>query len=86
MASLRCVTHLGVAVDHVMVAAANAVDLDEACLREVGHDPLSGSLGDADVDSQVARTDIGFARDAKQHLRVVGDEAPRLRVPWVSHR
>ena len=63
-------------VDAVAVAATVALALDVSRLDQVGEDALCGSLGDPDLLGNVAKPDVWRARDAEEHLRVVGEEAP----------
>ena len=76
MPELGGVAHLDVAVDRVVVSPTDAFPFDEPCLDEVGEDSLGGAFGDSDVDGDVAESDLGVVGDAKEHLGVVGDEAP----------
>jgi len=63
-------------VDAVAVAASLAFPLDEPGLDQVGQDPLGRPDGDADRLRDVAQAHVRVARDAEQHLRVVGHELP----------
>jgi hypothetical protein len=73
-------SHRGVSMDGVAVAAADAHALEEAGLDQIRDDPLRRPLGDADGLGDVSRSAIGVARDGQQDLRVVRDEPPRLAV------
>ena len=77
---LGWVAHVPVFVDAVAVAATVARALDVSRLDEVGEDPLCGSLGDPDLFGDVSKPDVWGAGDAEEHLSVVGEEAPGVRV------
>jgi hypothetical protein len=76
VSELRVVTHRGLRVDLVVVATPDALPADVVRLDEVGHDSLSGSLGDADRLRDVSHANVSVSSDAEQHLRVVGQEPP----------
>jgi hypothetical protein len=69
-------SHLGSAVDRVVVSAPATLADDEPCIDEVGEDPLGGTLGDADPLGDVAQPDVPVAGDAEEDLRVVRQECP----------
>jgi hypothetical protein len=77
---LGWVAHVPVFVDAIAVAAAVARALDVSRFDEVGEDALRGSLGDPDLFGDVSKPDVWGAGDAEEHLRVVGEEAPGVRV------
>jgi hypothetical protein len=70
------VAEMGVQVDRVAVATPDFGALDVFVGDQVGEDPLRGSFGDADLLGDVACPDLRVARDAEQHVRVVGEESP----------
>jgi len=80
VSGLGRVAHFDFSVDAVAAPSADSFSDEEAGLDEVGHDPLHCAFGDSDHFGDISQTDVRVARDAKQHLRVVGDERPRLLV------
>jgi hypothetical protein len=66
--------------DVVAVATADAPPLEVAALLKVEHDALHGALGNPDEGGHVAHPDLRLARQAQQHVRVIGQKRPgRLR-------
>lgn len=76
MVGLGGVTHSDVAVDRVVTAAAVSFAFDVAGLDEVGDDALGCSFGDSDGVGDVPEAGLGVARDAEEHLSMVGEEVP----------
>jgi hypothetical protein len=72
------VAHLRASVDRVVVAPADLLALDKACLDKVGDDSLGCALGDSDPLGDVAETHVSVPSDAEEYLGVVRDEPPRL--------
>ena len=70
--------HGRVPIDHVPVATALALPLDEPGVDQVGQDPLCGADGDADRVGDISKAHVGIPGDAEQDLRVVRDELPAL--------
>jgi hypothetical protein len=66
-------------VDLVVVSAPDFGARYVSVGDELGEDPLRGPFGDSDVLGDVTRTDLGVTCDAKEHVRVVGEEAPGAR-------
>jgi hypothetical protein len=69
-------SHLGTAVDRVVVPAPVALTDDEPSVDQVGDDPLGGALRDADPVRDVAEPDVRVSGDAEKDLRVVRQERP----------
>ena len=76
-----------------LVAVASAVLLLDhvATFRQIGHDAVRPSFGDAQRRGDVPQTDPRVVGDAHQHAGMVGQEAPlghdRYRIPlffWKS--
>ncbi len=65
-------------LDLVAVAAAVLVLDDIPGCGQVGDDPVSAALGDAQAGRDVAQPDAGVAGDAQQHPAVAGEEVPAL--------
>jgi hypothetical protein len=80
VAQLGDVAHREVAPDRVRIAAAATGSLDVAGFDEVGEDPLGRALGDPDPVGHVAQANVRVLGETKEHLRVIGDEGPRLPV------
>ena len=80
MAQLGDVAHREVASDRVGVAPAYPGAVDVAGFDEVSEDPLSGALRDPHPVGHVAQADVWILGETEKHLRVVGDEGPRLPV------
>ena len=64
------------AVDLVTVAPSDLGSLEVSLGDEVGHDPLSGALGDADLLCEVTGPAVAIASDAQQDVGVVAEEHP----------
>ena len=76
MPRLGRVPHLEIAVDAVMVSAADALARDKARIDEIRKDALCGALGDARDICDVAEANAGVAGYAREDLCVIGDEPP----------
>jgi hypothetical protein len=63
-------------VDLVEVSPAHPMPGEIAALDQVGHDPMSGPLGDSDVRGDVAQPHPGGAHDAEERERVIAEERP----------
>lgn len=68
--------HRCLAVDEVVVAAADAAAIDDLCFDELSDDPLRGAFGDSDLDSDLPERDVDVLGDAEEHLSVVRQEGP----------
>lgn len=75
---LRFVSHRACGVDDVATSPADALAGDEAAVHEVSDDSLCRPLGDAHHPCDISEPDVGVARDAKEHLGVIGEESPGL--------
>jgi hypothetical protein len=65
-------------VNFVLIAASQACLCQVAGLLEIV-DKLSGrSLRDADGFRDVSEARTGIGREADEHVRIVGDESPRM--------
>ena len=64
------------AVDLVTVAPSDLGSLEVSLGDEVGHDPLSGALGDVDLLCEVTGPAVAIASDAQQDVGVVAEEHP----------
>src|SRR3954468_11415330 len=74
-------------LDRVVVAAAAALAREVARGGQLDDDAVHGSLGEADGVAYVPQPDTGIARDARQHLGVVGQERPgRVRALGHEHK
>jgi hypothetical protein len=69
-------SHLGTAVDRVVVSAPPALADDESRVDQVGEDPLGGALRDPDPLGDVAEPNVPVTGDAEEDLRVVRQERP----------
>lgn len=78
MPQLGDVAHGDVALDRVCVAAADPLTVDVAGLDEVGEDPLGSALCDPHPFGHIAQAHVRILGETEEHLRVVGDERPRL--------
>lgn len=63
--------------DLIAVTAAVADTAHVARLSQLGHDALSGPLGEADRGGDVADADVRVACDQGEYKGVVGEEGPR---------
>jgi hypothetical protein len=72
------VAHFDGRVDRVAVAAPDACPLDVSGLDQVCNDSLRSPFGDADRLGDVQQAHVRVAGQTEQHLRVAGDERPRL--------
>jgi hypothetical protein len=70
-------SHAPLSVEHVPIAAADALALEIAGVDEVVDDALGRSLGYTDRVRDVAHADVGISLDGQQHLRVAREEVPR---------
>jgi len=77
MFELRGMPHAALSVEHVPIAAADALALEIAGVDEVVDDALGRSLRYSDRVRDVAQPDIGIPLDGQQHLRVAGEKLPR---------
>ena len=68
-------------VDLVVVSAPDLGARDVSLGNQVGKDPLRSAFGDPDLLGYVACTRPRVARDAEEHVRVIGEEAPGARLP-----
>lgn len=73
---LSWMSHRVLVVDDVLVTTADPSSFEEPSVDEIGDDPLSGTLGDSDVCSNVAESNVRLLRDPKQYLGVVRHERP----------
>lgn len=80
MAALGRVAHRDVRVDAVAIATADSFTLDVPGFDQVGHDPLSGSLGDSNVFRDVTEPCVRVAVEEEKDLGVVREEPPRLTI------
>lgn len=71
-------SHLRLAVDRVLVAATDPLPSHVSGLDKVDNDALRRPLRNPDVLGDVAKARITVSRNAEKHLRVIGDEPPRL--------
>ena len=63
--------------DHrVSVASTHLLRLDASLGHKVVHDVLDRTLGDAHCIGYVAHADVGIAREADQHMPMIGQERP----------
>ena len=76
MFGLGGMPHCRLAVDQVVVAAADAAAVDDFRLNEVCDDPLGCPFGDPDPFSDVPEPDVVVLGDAEKNLCVVGEERP----------
>lgn len=65
-----------VGLDRVVIATPDAPAGKVADVGELGDDPVGGALGDSDRIADLAQADAWVARDAQQHLGMVGEEGP----------
>ena len=63
-------------IDLVVVAAADPRPLHVAVLHKISDDRLRRPLGDPYPCGDVSAPNAGIARDADQHVTVVGEERP----------
>jgi hypothetical protein len=75
------VAHLRVSINRVVVAPADLLALDKACLDKVGDDSLGGTFSDSDPLCYVTQTHVSVTSDAEEYLGVVRDEPPRFPIP-----
>ena len=76
VAALERVAQRQIGVEAVAVAAPLPRALEVPGFDEVGDDALSGALGDPHTLSDVAMADTRVARNAEQHMGVVGQKRP----------
>ena len=69
--------HTTVGIEHVPVAAADALAFEIPGLHEVVDYPLSRSLGYANRVCDVTQTCVGLPVESQQDLRVAREEVPR---------
>jgi len=78
-------------VNLVDIATTAAVTLQHAGFFEILHDALDGSLGDADLVGDIAKSHLGVPVQADQHVRMVCEKSPfprrhlLSRLPWHTH-
>jgi hypothetical protein len=60
----------------VAIPTTMANPLDVPSFRQLGDDPLNGTLGDAYEASDVAHPHLRLPRNAQQNVRVVGEKRP----------
>jgi hypothetical protein len=77
MLELLGMPHAALAVEHVPIAATDALALKVAGVDQVVDDALGRSLGYTDRARDVAHADIWVSLDGQQHLRVAREEVPR---------
>ena len=71
------VPEVSLPVDGVPISSSQ-LDFGEVALREeVAEDALGGAFGDPDTLGNVSRSGVWVPRDAKEHVRVVGEKHPR---------
>ena len=61
-------------MDLVHVAPALSATGEVALALELADDAVGGALGDADAVGDLTQPQVGVARDAQEHVRVVGEE------------
>ena len=69
--------HPALSVEHVPIAAADALALEIPGVDEVVDDALGRSLGYTDRGRDLAQADIRIPLDGQQNLRVAREEVPR---------
>ena len=65
-----------VAVDRVLVAAADALAGEVALLDQLGDELVGGALGDADGVGDLTESGVAVLVDVDDHIAVVGEERP----------
>lgn len=64
------------AMERVLITAAVFGARKVTRLLQIGDDPLHCPLGDADVGSDIAQTNVFVAGDAEQHVGMVAQKRP----------
>ncbi len=64
-------------VQAISATPPEALDLDIATVLQISHDPLDGSFGDADSFGDLAKLDLGIARQNQQNVGVIAQKRPR---------
>ena len=65
-------------VDGISVSSSVFLTGDDAGLLKFGDDALNGSLGDADLDSDISEASFGISQEADKDVGVVCQERPTV--------
>ena len=71
-----------VRVDLVAVPSADLLVREVPGVLELGHDPLSSALGDADLRCYLSHENVRILLDAEQDVGVIREERPTV---WLWH-